>query len=60
MKRRAEMLMQDFNEIFTNYDQLVVAVDRAVAAIEGDDTFTNEEIEAMFLMDSDGRGEGQL
>lgn len=54
------MLMQDFNEIFTNYDQLVVAVDRAVAAIEGDDTFTDEEIEAMFLMDSDGRGEGQI
>lgn len=53
-------MMQDFNEIFTNYDQLVTAVDYAVNAIDGDATFTDEEIEAMFLIDSDGRGEGQI
>lgn len=54
------MLMQDFDEIFTNYDQLVTAVEYAVEAVDGDDSFTDEEIEAMFLIDSDGRGEGQI
>lgn len=66
-------MMKDFDEIFTNYDQVLAAVDlvinKDVEPITDDEveeylslpsTTTDEEVEMLFLIDSDGRGESQF
>lgn len=51
-------MMKDFDEIFTNYDQVIAATDLVIDGVV--DQMTDEEIEMLFLIDSDGRGEGQF
>lgn len=51
-------MMKDFDEIFTNYDQVLAAVDLVIN--EETELMTEEEVEMLFLIDSDGRGEGQF
>jgi hypothetical protein len=52
------VMMKDFDEIFTNYDQVIAATDLVIDGVV--DQMTDEEIEMLFLIDSDGRGEGQF
>lgn len=51
-------MMKDFDDIFTNYDQVIAATDLVIDGTA--DEMTDQEIEMLFLIDSDGHGEGQF